>query len=73
MTEQSPVVTRDTIPPIHEVEEGGEIHGLGELRDFRWNDQLREFMRLRRGALHQLGAARGRRDLSLRTATRLNR
>jgi quercetin dioxygenase-like cupin family protein len=38
------VIARDTIPPIYEVEQGGELHSLGELRDFRWNDQLREFM-----------------------------
>ena len=37
MTEQIHVVARDTIPPIHEVEEGARLHGLGELRDFRWN------------------------------------
>ncbi len=38
------VISRDTIPPIREVEHEGEVHALGELRDFRWNDQLREFM-----------------------------
>lgn len=44
MSERVHVVAKATIPPIHEVEEGGEIHSLGELRDFRWSDQLRSFM-----------------------------
>jgi mannose-6-phosphate isomerase-like protein (cupin superfamily) len=38
------IVKRETIPPIRAVEQGGQAHGLGELRDFRWNDQLRDFM-----------------------------
>lgn len=38
------VVKHDTIPPIREVEAGGEIHNLGELRDFRWSEALRDFM-----------------------------
>jgi mannose-6-phosphate isomerase-like protein (cupin superfamily) len=41
------VIARETIPPITSVQEGGEVHSLGELRDFRWNDQLREFMTAR--------------------------
>jgi mannose-6-phosphate isomerase-like protein (cupin superfamily) len=44
MNENVHVVARETIPPIHDVEEGGALRGLGELRDFRWNDQLRDFM-----------------------------
>jgi quercetin dioxygenase-like cupin family protein len=38
------VISRDAIPPLHSVLQGGEVHELGELRDFRWNDQLRSFM-----------------------------
>lgn len=38
------VISRDAIPPLHSVLQGGELHELGELRDFRWNDQLRSFM-----------------------------
>lgn len=34
----------ETIPPIFEVEQGGTIHHLGELRDFRWSQELRDFM-----------------------------
>ena len=41
---QMQVISRDAIPPIHSIEQGGEVHELGELRDFRWNDQLRSFM-----------------------------
>jgi hypothetical protein len=42
--EQIQVIPRNTIAPIRRVEQGGELHELGELRDFRWNDQLRNFM-----------------------------
>jgi mannose-6-phosphate isomerase-like protein (cupin superfamily) len=42
--DQMHVISRDAIPPLHSVEQDGEIHELGELRDFRWNDQLRSFM-----------------------------
>src|SRR5687768_13892742 len=38
------IVKRDTIPPITTVEEGGELHHLGELRDFSWSEPLRSFM-----------------------------
>jgi mannose-6-phosphate isomerase-like protein (cupin superfamily) len=38
------VVSRDAIPPISSVNQDGEVHQLGELRDFRWNDKLRNFM-----------------------------
>jgi mannose-6-phosphate isomerase-like protein (cupin superfamily) len=44
MTAQIEVIKRDTIPPIRTVEEGGQIHYLGELRDFRWSEPLRAFM-----------------------------
>jgi mannose-6-phosphate isomerase-like protein (cupin superfamily) len=42
--DQMQVISRDTIPPITDVQHDGEVHALGELRDFRWNDQLRDFM-----------------------------
>jgi hypothetical protein len=42
--DQLQVVSRNAIPPIQNVAEGGKVHELGELRDFRWNDHLREFM-----------------------------
>jgi hypothetical protein len=38
------VVSREAIPPIQSVEQDGVVHELGELRDFRWNNLLREFM-----------------------------
>ncbi len=38
------IVHREVIPLIQEVEQGGDVHVLGELRDFRWHEQLREFM-----------------------------
>lgn len=37
------VVKRETIPPVQRALLGDEP-GPGELRDFRWNDRLREFM-----------------------------
>jgi len=42
--EQIQIISRNAIPPIQGIEQGGELHALGELRDFRWNDQLRNFM-----------------------------
>src|SRR4051812_38816049 len=44
MDGQIQVVKRDTIPPIREVEHDGKVHSLGELRDFRWSEELRSFM-----------------------------
>lgn len=38
------VVPRDAIPPIQSAEQDGALHELGELRDFRWNSLLRDFM-----------------------------
>lgn len=38
------VISRNAIPPIQSITQGGEVHELGELRDFRWNDQLRSFI-----------------------------
>jgi hypothetical protein len=37
------IVKRDTIPPL-QAEGRASGEGIGELRDFRWNDQLRAFM-----------------------------
>ena len=43
MNGQITIVKRDTIPPLQAADASlGE--GVGELRDFRWNDQLRAFM-----------------------------
>ncbi len=37
------VVARDEIPAIHSIEQNGETHYLGEVRDFQWHDTLKEF------------------------------
>jgi mannose-6-phosphate isomerase-like protein (cupin superfamily) len=42
--QQIQVISRNAIPPIQAVDQGGKVHDLGELRDFRWNDRLRNFM-----------------------------
>ncbi len=42
--DQIQVVSRNAIPPIQSVEQDGVTHELGELRDFRWNTLLRDFM-----------------------------
>jgi hypothetical protein len=43
MDDQITIVKRDTIPPLQAADASiGE--GIGELRDFRWNEQLRAFM-----------------------------
>lgn len=42
--EQFQVISRNAIPPLRSVEQDGELHDLGELRDFRWNETLRDFM-----------------------------
>jgi quercetin dioxygenase-like cupin family protein len=44
MNDEMQVVKRETIPPITSVEHDGQVHVLGELRDFRWSERLREFM-----------------------------
>lgn len=44
---QNPLITiisRDEIPAIHEIEQNGQIHHLGELRDFQWHELLKAFM-----------------------------
>jgi quercetin dioxygenase-like cupin family protein len=38
------VISRDSIPRIQDVSHDGQVHNLGELRDFRWSDLLKEFM-----------------------------
>jgi hypothetical protein len=38
------VISRETIPSLHQVSENGTLHDLGELKDFRWNDELKEFL-----------------------------
>jgi hypothetical protein len=42
--DQIQVVSRDSIPPIQSAEREDAVRELGELRDFRWNSLLREFM-----------------------------
>jgi hypothetical protein len=42
--DQIQVVPRDAIPPMQSVEPDVATHELRELRDFRWNVLLREFM-----------------------------
>ena len=44
MEAQVQVVKRDTIQPLEAVNQNGDVHVVGELRDFRWNDDLRKFM-----------------------------
>lgn len=38
------VVARSQIAPLTQVEQDGEIHRIGELRDFRWSEELKRFM-----------------------------
>lgn len=38
------VIARNDIPAIHSITQDGVVHHVGELRDFRWHDTLREFM-----------------------------
>ena len=38
------VIPRDAIRAIHEVEEGGKLYQLGELRDLRWHETLASFL-----------------------------
>jgi mannose-6-phosphate isomerase-like protein (cupin superfamily) len=44
MQQQIQVISRNAIPPMRSVEQLGEVPELGELRDFRLNEQLRSFM-----------------------------
>jgi hypothetical protein len=43
MDDRITIVKRDTIPPL-QAADTSLGHGVGEQRDFRWNDQLRAFM-----------------------------
>lgn len=38
------IVKRAAIPAITSIEEGGEVHQLGELRDFNWSEPLKSFL-----------------------------
>lgn len=38
------IVKRDAMPLIRSIDKDGVEHGLGEFRDFRWSDPLREFL-----------------------------
>lgn len=44
LIKQIVIVPRAAIPAIHTVEQQGKIHQLGELRDFQWQEALKEFM-----------------------------
>jgi mannose-6-phosphate isomerase-like protein (cupin superfamily) len=44
MEPQFGVVKRDTIPPLRSIEQKGETLSIGEVRDFNWNAELREFL-----------------------------
>ena len=38
------VIARNDIPAIHSITQNGEVHNLGELRDFKWHDALKNFL-----------------------------
>src|SRR5688572_8670046 len=38
------IIKRAAIPAITSIEEGGEVHLLGELRDFNWSEPLKVFL-----------------------------
>lgn len=38
------VISRNDIPAIHSITQNGEVHNLGELRDFKWHDALKDFL-----------------------------
>lgn len=38
------VISRNDIPAIHSITQDGVVHHLGELRDFRWHEVLKEFL-----------------------------
>jgi len=42
--EEVQVIARNDIPAIHCITQNGEVHNLGELRDFQWHDALRQFL-----------------------------
>lgn len=44
MNGQFDVVKREAIPSIHTVDQNGEVHVIGEFRDFRWNAELQKFL-----------------------------
>ncbi len=44
MNQSVRIVKRESIPPLRSVEQDGQVHELGELRDFSWSEPLREFM-----------------------------
>jgi quercetin dioxygenase-like cupin family protein len=43
-TAEVQLIPRNDIPAIHSITQDGEVHNLGELRDFRWHDALKEFL-----------------------------
>ena len=38
------VIARNDIPAIHSITQDGVVHNLGELRDFKWHDALKDFL-----------------------------
>ncbi len=44
MDREIQIVPFDVIPRIQQIEQDGAVHILGELRDFRWSEPLRDFM-----------------------------
>lgn len=44
MTAGFQLVKRESIPSIRTVEQNGTAHSIGEYRDFRWNQDLRNFL-----------------------------
>jgi len=42
--EEVQVIARNDIPAIHSITQDGVVHNLGEVRDFRWHETLKQFM-----------------------------
>ncbi len=38
------IIARNDIPAIHSIKQNGEVHHLGEVRDFQWHDILKQFL-----------------------------
>lgn len=42
--EEVQVIAREEIPAIHSITQNGEVHHLGEVRDFQWHETLKTFL-----------------------------
>jgi quercetin dioxygenase-like cupin family protein len=42
--EEVQVIARNNIPAIHSITQNGEVHHLGEVRDFQWHEVLKNFL-----------------------------